>query len=342
MSGPDIHSSLQYINDKPVQAVTYVYIVQSNVIGNNSIGPASIKIDGQTITSNSLTIRVTGGDGINAEQAKSSVDTLEAVDSIKRDLFVKVMPNKKEVYAGEQVLLNVAFLYSGFSIQNLSVSSKPISPDYLSSGINSVKLSTSMEVAGNRVFNISQGPFYAIYPKHEGNISISQGVFAVTGYKQIKVKDDLSQFFGKQKKLAYKISSDQSTLQVKPLPATSKAFSGLIGYFKASVYINEDVKVGDTVHAEVVVAGQGNLKVLSSLPYKFTGGAGNITPKVSDSTFDYDDIVMGTRIFDYALPAKGSIDVSACTLVYFDPEKNEYLEMELPGFKVKPGTRKKD
>ena len=111
---------------------------------------------------------------------------------------------------------------------------------------------------------------------------------------------------GSYKKVFYKFASDNTTIEVQPLPPTTKPFSGLVGHFKINVSMaNDSVQPGDSVHLKIIFIGNGNLRLQNSIPYEFPENFKPLAPKLSDSTYETEDgLVLSNRTFDYVFVPK--------------------------------------
>ena len=93
-------------------SITYTYIVAATKNGTYTIPPAHVIVGGKSITSNALTIKVSGTAQSNsgsARQRQNDGDGTEMRDAGSQisgsDLFIKVSANKKHVHEQEPILL---------------------------------------------------------------------------------------------------------------------------------------------------------------------------------------------------------------------------------------------
>jgi len=112
--GPNrsMQSSYQMINGhtSSSSSITYTYIVCASKNGTYTISPAHIVVDGKTISSNSLTIKVSGSaqsnSGSSRQHRNEEEEIRDAGSQISgSDLFIKVSANKKRVHEQEPILL---------------------------------------------------------------------------------------------------------------------------------------------------------------------------------------------------------------------------------------------
>jgi BatD DUF11 like domain len=259
-------------------------------------------------------------------------------------MFIKVTPDKKEVYVGEQVVLHGKF-YTRYSLAYIS-NHKPHDAKNHSYSVSVIRLKDrtfvkpTKDTMNNKIFMSMPFTMHTLYPNHTGNIKLdADTATCFVSILQKKTANGIEQFFGgSYKNVSYSITTDQPTIQVNPLPPTDKPFSGLVGRFKVNVSMDdENIKPGDSVHLKVILVGDGNLKLLNTIAYKFPDGLKQLPPTLSDSTYETDDdLVFSNRTFNYVFIAKteGSFEVPAASITYFDPYKKNYAELAIPGFSI--------
>ncbi|MFM8336931.1 MAG: BatD family protein [Opitutaceae bacterium] len=130
------------------------------------------------------------------------------------------------------------------------------------------------------------------------------------------------------------VTSDQPTLEVKPLPAGAPAgFGGAVGQFKlTSKVVPEKAAVGEPVTWTLELTGTGNWPDIAGLPprsvsqdFKVVQPKARRTPaegKLFDATLT-EDVVL--------VPSKpGTYTLGPVTLAYFDPQSGTYRTVTTP------------
>ena len=118
-------SSFQIINGTSSQSVSfsYLFILKAKKDGKFTINPASINVNGTTITSNSLTIEVVKGSakptGGGTEQPTTTPGTVP-----KSDLFVKLVVDRKNLYKGDHAMATIK-IYSKVNLNGFEDISLP-------------------------------------------------------------------------------------------------------------------------------------------------------------------------------------------------------------------------
>ena len=130
------------------------------------------------------------------------------------------------------------------------------------------------------------------------------------------------------------VTSDQPTLEVKPLPSGAPAgFSGAVGQFKlTSKVVPEKAALGEPVTWTLELSGTGNWPEISGLPprnvsndFKVVQPKARRTPaegKLFDATLTEDVVLVPSKAGNYTL--------GPVTLTYFDPQAGTYRTITTP------------
>lgn len=129
------------------------------------------------------------------------------------------------------------------------------------------------------------------------------------------------------------VTSDQPTLEVRPLPAAPAAFGGAVGQFKlTSKVIPERAAVGEPVTWTLELSGTGNWPDIQGLPardvskdFQVVQPKAKRTPaegKLFDVTLAEDVVLVPTKAGTYTL---GPINFT-----YFDPQSGSYKTISAP------------
>lgn len=130
------------------------------------------------------------------------------------------------------------------------------------------------------------------------------------------------------------VTSDQPTVEVKPLPSGAPAgFGGAVGQFKlTSKVVPEKAAVGEPVTWTLELTGTGNWPDVSGLParsvsndFKVVQPKARRTPvegKLFDATLTEDVVLVPSR--------PGTYTLGPVTLAYFDPQSGTYRTVTTP------------
>lgn len=129
------------------------------------------------------------------------------------------------------------------------------------------------------------------------------------------------------------VTSDQPTLEIRPLPAAPPGFSGAVGQFKlAAKVVPEKAAVGEPVTWTLELSGTGNWPEISGLPTRDVSNDFQVvqpkakrTPvegKLFDVTLAEDVVLVPTKPGSYAL--------GPVSFTYFDPKAGSYRTITAP------------
>lgn len=357
LSGPNQSSSINIINGSVSQSISYSFYIVARQEGTFTIQPATVHIGSKTLKSNSLTITVMKGNapppntGQNANaqppptNGNTSQDNVSASD-LNKKIFVKLNPNKTKCFKGEGVILTLKLyaLASEFNPQDFGpLNTNP--PAY--NGFYTEDIPHRGEIIMNRE-NINGTIYWVctlnqtiLFPEHSGKLKIDP--LKVEGVVGVRVKsrdpfDIFSQFFGSQmKRENFQVSTDAISLEVQKLPESGKEFNGAVGHYtiKASLDKNK-VKANDAINLNVTVSGEGELKLIDSLPFTFPPDFDHYDPKITDHITVASTGISGSRTFNYLLIPRheGKFKIPSTAFTYFDPAKKNYSTVSVPEMNI--------
>ncbi len=129
------------------------------------------------------------------------------------------------------------------------------------------------------------------------------------------------------------VTSDQPTLEVRPLPPAPPGFSGAVGQFKlTSKVVPEKAAVGEPVTWTLELTGTGNWPDIAGLPAREVSNDFQVVqPKAKRTPAE-------AKLFDVTLaedvvlvPTKpGSYPLGAVNFIYFDPKSGTYKTISAP------------
>ena len=261
---------------------------------------------------------------------------------IRKNLFLKVLVDKKSCYVGEPVTATFK-LYSrlvsrsdivknpgfyGFTVQDM------IGLDAKQSAIETIN--------GNK-FDVHTVRKVQLYPLQEGEYMVDpmEVVTKVDFSRSIvnkKSEQDIKEGVFPEDEVAPKksvetyetsMSSTPIPITVKPVPARNKPtdYSGATGNFSISATFNKK-ELGKNEQGElvVVVAGKGNFTQLAAPVIKWPERIEVFDAQVKDELDHYHSPMKGKRTFHIPfLSAKpGSYTIPAIHFSFFDPDSNRY------------------
>lgn len=339
-------SSYQLVNGhmSSSSSVTYTYIVVAKKNGTYTIPPAQATVDGKTITSNELHIKVMGqAQTQNPRQPQRGRPGMQqpmtSTNITGNELFVKVSASKQHVREQEPVLLT----YKVYTLVNLTQLSGKM-PDLKSFYTREVPLPQekryTTEMINGRPYNTVTWQQYVMFPQVAGKLEIPSitydGIVAV----QNRAIDPFEAFFNGGSgyvEVKKKINAPGLTIDVEPLPAQPTGFSGGVGSFQITATIDKtDVKANDPVNLRVTVSGVGNMKLLKQPVVKMPRDFDSYDAKVTDHTKLTVNGLEGSIVYDFLTVPRhqGEYEIPPVEFIYFDTKSNSYKTLKTDAFKL--------
>ncbi len=348
LTGPhtSTSSSFQMINGKTTQSssVTYTYILSATKNGTFTIPAATITIDNNKVSSNTVKIIVSGqaqsGGSANSRQRQQGDNMRDAGTAISgSDLFIRVSANKKKVVEQEPVLLT----YKVYTLVDLTQLEGKM-PDLKGFHTQEVPLpqqkSFSVEQLNGRTYRTVTWSQYVMFPQITGKLQIPSITFNGIVVQRNRNIDPFEAFFnGGSGYIEVKkaINAPGVDIQVDPLPDRPVGFSGGVGKFNISATLDKDeVKANDPVNMRVVVSGVGNLKLIKEPEVGFPKDFDRYDAKQTDKTKLTVNGVEGSMVYDFLVVPRhqGDFDIPPVEFIYFDTASKQYKTVKTQAFHI--------
>lgn len=351
LTGPhtSMQSSFQMINGKTTQSatVTYTYILSATKNGTYTIPAATIKAEGNQLSSNTLTITVSGqaqhggNSGGNGNSNRRQEDEMrDAGSSISNaDLFIRVSANKKRVVEQEPILLT----YKVYTLVDLTQLEGKM-PDLQGFHTQEVPLpqqkSFSIEQYNGRNYKTVTWSQYVMFPQITGKLEIPSITFNGIVVQRNRSVDPFEAFFNGGSgyvEVKKAIKAPGVEIQVDPLPNRPANFSGGVGKFSISATLDKnEVKANDPITLRVVVSGVGNLKLIKEPVVDFPKDFDRYDAKLTDKTKLTVNGVEGNMIYDFlAVPRhQGDFEIPAIEFTYYEPSSKQFKTVRTNSFSV--------
>ena len=331
-------SSFTIVNGKTSQSstITYTYILSALKEGSFTIPPATIKAEGNQLSSNAVKITVSGsvpsggGGGGGRHSQQPQTETRSAGTPISgSDLFIKVSASKKRVVEQEPVLLT----YKVYTLVSLTQLEGKM-PDLKGFHTQEIPLpqekSFKVEQFNGRNYKTVTWSQYVMFPQMTGNLQVPPITFNGIVVQQNRNIDPFEAFFNggsSYVEVKKQIQAPGVEIEVDPLPARPDGFSGGVGRFTMKAEIDkEELKANDPFTIKVTVSGTGNLKLIKQPVVKFPKDFDTYDARLTDKTRLTTSGVEGTMTYEFlAVPRhQGQYDIPAIEFVYYDTQEKAY------------------
>ena len=331
-------SNTQIVNGNvtSTSSITFTYILMANNAGEYTIPGASIIVDGDQMVSNSVRIKVLPQDqGSSNSSSSSSTHSSSGTGVSNQDLFITASASKTNVYEQEAFVLTYK-IYTRES--NLQLNNAKL-PDFKGFHSQEIEMTTNArwtpEHYQGRNYYTTVYRQFVLFPQQSGKLYIDPAQFQMTVGKPVQSDDPFDAFFnGGSNVIEIKksISTPKIAINVNPLPAGKPAdFSGGVGEFNISSSINnKELKTNDAITIKLVIAGTGNLKLISNPEIKFPDDFEVYDPKVDNQVRLTREGLTGNKVIEYlAIPRHaGTYKIPGVSFSYFDIRSKSYKTLK--------------
>jgi len=331
VSGGGTSSRVEIINGKVNSSVDYTYGIQPKKTGTFTIGPAEVKVKGNTIASNTATLIV-----IEPGQASSGVN--------RGPVFLSAALSSTKVYVDAQTIYTLK-LYSQVSVDDISLSLPEV--QYLT--FEQLGKHTQYESVYNaepyQVLEVR----YALIPSREGVYGVrpsrmSMRVFQPRRRAPRSLFDD--PFFSLSSGRPMTVASEPLELDVRSLPQKGRPadFSGLVGSYEIEAKLEPtEVKARESATLTVLLSGRGNVNRIPDLKMPELDQVKVYADQpVLTEAIDAEGLA-GSKTMKWALvPEKeGDYEVPSLSVSFFDTGSQAYQTIKTPllTLSVLPGEK---
>jgi hypothetical protein len=364
-------SSFQMVNGSMSHSVkcTYTFALQAYQEGTFHVGSATLNVKGKKVSSEPFDIKVIPDDGSHAApsgggdaagQGRSQQNTNDPQVSGK-DLFLNVIPSKKSVYVGDQVVLTYK-IYTKVPVSSLSVERMPSYAGFWTKDVsdNSNSLRQNSEYINGIEYTTAEVQKTVIVPQRAGKLTIDPMIIECvaqvrTESNRQRSMDPFEAFFNDPffnrniVNVKKELTSQTLTLEVKSLPENGKpaSFAGAVGNYNFKSEIDKtELSTNEAFTLTLTVSGTGNVELLQMPTPVFPPDFEVYDPKVTSSVNPTSNGLSGTKKAEFlVIPRRaGSFTIPAVEFSYFNPANETYqtLQSEPYEIKVEKGTGSDD
>lgn len=312
------------VNGVYTALTTYTYEIIALKPGSYTLGPFEVKIKNQKLTTNSVTLQVSGAVNRGATKTPATGHASPLGDK----LFMEMEVGKTRLYLGEKTPLKIRVYYSEINIDEISL---PI--------INQSEFVLEQMNKPSQRRTMINGRSYQVVEFSTNLSPIKTGKFKL-GPAQLECsvlvrRQTLDSFFSRYRKYPLELESNQLDINVLPLPPGKPAdFSGGIGRFQIKVTGQPtEVLQGEPVTLTMTVTGNGNLQMVT--PPQLSNAKGlkvyNAQKKNSNpgetGQLHFEQVV---------IPIDSTVErIGPFQLSYFDPDQGKYRKATAAAIPVK-------
>lgn len=345
-------SSFQIINGRTSQSssIIYTFVLMSSAPGTYTIGSASVQVEGKTVKSKPVQVRVLsggsqgaqgGGASSNGGGRQSSATTEQPSSNISaRDLFMTATASRTTVHEQEAILLT----YKIYTLLDLRQLDGKL-PTLDGFQIQEIPLPRTKEFGieqyNGRNYQSVVWSQYLLFPQKSGTLTIPSITYEGLVITRNRNLDPIEAFFNGQSgytEVKRKITTPTLTIHVSPLPNKPEGFSGAVGKFSVSSSIStQEVDANEAVTLKINVKGSGNMKLISTPTVNFPKDFETYDAKVNDKFQLTNTGLAGTKEFEYLFVPRhaGTYEIPAADFIYFDTDARAYKTLKTEAYTIK-------
>lgn len=349
------------VNGSVTRFIKFIYVLRPKKEGTFKIGKALLKTEGVSLESNEVSIQVGPpiaaqkqqqrrdpfddpffDDVFGRKQQAPQVNMQELEKQAKKDVFMRLIVSKGDVYKGEMLTATYR-LYFRQNVGGLEAEKVPSFEGYWSQEIKMPPNQRPIQEKVNGVmYNTLDVVKYNLYPQRAGKVPVTGGKFKAVAVIPVATQSRSAFDFGRNymQQVPLDFNIPDAIVNVKELPEDGKPenFSGVVGKFTYEVKLSSsETKTDEPVTYTTKISGSGNLKFVEAPAMDFPESFEVYDPKVKENIAGNESGYSGSKQYDYLLiprqPGEYKIDVQPFS--YFDPATAKYYVLKSPEFTVK-------
>ena len=355
LSGPysSTSSSTSFVNGRRTSTFeqTYTYMLMAQRTGSFTIGPATVKVDGEQVQSNGVRIEVLpedsqpsqqSGNQQSSGQSGSSGSSRSSGTASSENLFVRTIASKTRVHEQEALMISYKLYFANVDVTQLTNNTKlPEFTGFLKQDLEQGEIQTELEHYNGRNYQTAVLYRTILYPQHSGDIKIEPANFeaVLRVQTQQRARSIFDDFFGSYTNVTKMLTAPSVTIHVAALPGGKPAgFSGGVGKFSMTPSISQtELQANEAVTIKIDITGSGNMKLLKTPAIDWPEGFEPYDPKVTNNFRTTTAGVSGTKSIEYlAIPrSAGEYTIPAVRFSYFDIDEKAYKTLSTPEYTIR-------
>jgi len=348
LGGPNQSTSMQFINGRVSATLTFSFILEAVKPGKFTIGKAFITYKGKRYSTKPINITVvksnrTGKRNVRMPARRNSPNGISDVD-IARNVFIRAIPNKRDVFRGEQITITYR-LYTRLNISSPSITKLPSYAGFWAEDLQMPNtISFRNEIYRGVRYRVADLKKVALFPTKSGKLKITPfelNIPVLIRRRSRSLFDDFfnDPFFSQTQTYNFKTKSNSVIINVKPLPkiGVPENFGGAVGRFNLISSINKrTVKTNEAITIKLKISGAGNINLIQIPKIKLPAGFEQYEPKVT-FRLNKQDIISGSKTIEYLIIPRipGKKIIPPITFSYFNPARHRYITLKTKPFIVK-------
>lgn len=332
--GPSTRMSI--VNGRVSTSITHIYTLMPLKTGTFQIGPFSVSYQGETFSSEPITIEVVSGPSPPKPgvQEPGIGEGVIREEQLKDRIFLTIEAGKTELYVNEPMPLSIKLYIDRLAVRDIqypkfeheSFSVKEFGqPRQYRQNIGGILYDVIEFNTG--IFAVRPGESSLGPASIDCNLMVQKrdrrrrSAFDDDFFGGFFGDDIFDDFFGRYETYPIKITSLPLVITAKPLPEEGKPahFRGAIGDFRLEAEASpKEVKAGDPVTLTMRISGEGNFDTISSPFLDTKEGIKVYQPQAKEEA--------AAKVFEQVLiPQSENVsEIPKITFSFFDPKAGIY------------------
>lgn len=327
-SGPSTEQSMGFVNGRMFSQTSWRFEVEAQKAGTYTIGAATVTVNGQTLSSAPLTIKV--------REARPSAGSAAVGARNGDQVFVVADLEPKTLYVGQQTTWRVR-IYTLVGLEAVDLIELPDFKGFYAKEKRRFDTRLEYENLGGKRYATKILYEQALFPQEAGDLSVGIAKIRVG----VEAPGPAGGFWGVEQKM---LETQPIAIKVSPLPTPPVGFSGGVGNYEATWQADKDtLSTDDALTLRLSLRGNGDARRFA--PPKLTVPAGweAFDPKVlSEEEYDNGEEIKHEQTLEYALvPKEPGQYTFAPQLSYFLADSGKYVPLgQAPVLNVRVGKGK--
>lgn len=308
-------------------------VLRARQAGVVTIGPASVTTGGERFESNTVTITVGPGQGVDDATATDPTDVLppahqrDGMDYDPRG-FIRTWVDQGEPYVGQQVTVTV-YLYTRDPLRGSpTITQEPSTEGFWTRDL--LPLSRTLQADQQRirgeVFHVYVLRRFAAFPLSAGTLTIGPTSVSVT-------QGGVFSIFGGGNIEPLSRTGVPVTVEARELPEQGRPPGDIhVGSLELHAELDRfEVATGDAATLTVTAEGRGAIEQVT-LPTPSVDGLRVLQPEIRDEVSIPNDLVGGTRTYRWLIVPEraGEFTLGPFAVAVFDPIRETYNVASTP------------
>ena len=322
VGGPNTSTEMTFLNGQSKQKVSYSYTLTSNKIGKYTLGPASIRVNNQTLTTDPLTVEVLKRKDNTGENGTTSAE-----------FIVEAVLDFDTAYVGQQITLKYELLTTK-DVRSASFRRLPEFDGFFAQEIQNYGERTERVVRDGVQYVKKVLKVIALFPQQQGRFTIepAQIMLGISDGRRS------NSFFFNTRLKKFNVQSNSKDLVIAGTPGDAPiSFSGAIGDFYLGTSVDKkSITLDDALTLTLQIRGFGDSKFIEAPQQPYTDLFDIYDPNLLQEKVEVvRDKIQVTKTYEYLMiPKKKGLIKFNPELSYYDVDSNKYVTIYAQQYRV--------